>query len=222
MGALLKKIVNRTLWTLPSSGTLCGYDNPELIEFIFRKTTALRHVQKPWPEMSNALAVLDFGGGFGVHYRRATQSSANIRWAIVETPEMVCRASSLATEHLKFFADIPSAIGWLGMPDIVYSNAVLQFTSDPVANLERLCGIGGRMMVWDRVLLSAGCEREQGWQLSLLSENGPGLSLSRKRVEYEIIRIPEGEFMRAHADYRLASRDGNQSDRDGETFTFVR
>jgi putative methyltransferase (TIGR04325 family) len=222
MRTLFKKIGNRVLWALPSSGMIQGYDDPELIEFIFRKTKASDLPQQPWPELSNVGAVLDFGGGFGLHYRRARQYSPTIRWAIVETREMAQRATSLATQYLKFFEDIPSAIRWLGMPDTVYSNSVLQFTNDPLGSLEQLCGIGARTMIWHRVLLSSGPRQETSQQLSLLSENGPGLSLSRKRVEYTVTRIPEAAFIRAHADYRLTSRDGVQSDRDGENFTFHR
>jgi putative methyltransferase (TIGR04325 family) len=222
MRALFKKIGNRVLWSLPSSGTIRGYDDPELVDFIFRKTVTFRPPHQPWPELSNAGAVLDFGGGFGLHYQRARQHSAAIRWAIVETSKVAERASSLADHQLKFFSSIQGAIEWLGKPDIVYSNGVLQFTDHPADNLEQLCGIGAKTMIWHRVLLSRGTRQETSQQLSLLSENGPGLSLSRKRVEYTVTRIPEAAFIGAHANYRLASRSGVQSDRDGENFAFVR
>jgi len=97
--SLLKRATNRAIWLLPSSGTIKGYDDPELIEFVFRKTQLFKAVD-PWPEMAGIASVLDFGGGFGSHYRRAQQHSPDIRWAVVETPETAERAAELATESL--------------------------------------------------------------------------------------------------------------------------
>jgi hypothetical protein len=217
---LLKKIGNRILWSLPSSGTLRGYDNPELADFIFRKTKHFRSAE-PWPEMEGVSSVLDFGGGLGLHYHRAKRHSPGVRWAVVETPEMCARASELATENLNFFHDVQSAAVWLGCPEIVYSNGVLQFTREPVENLTSLCKLGAPKMIWQRVLLSKESYERQS-QLSLLSENGPGFSFSRRRVEYDITRIPERVFLEAHTGYRLTLREGVQSDRDGESFTFIK
>jgi hypothetical protein len=217
---LLKKIGNRVLWSLPSSGTLRGYDDPELVEFIFRKTRHFRSAE-PWPEMEGVSSVLDFGGGLGLHYHRARRHSPGIRWAVVETPEMCARAAELATDRLAFFHDVEGAAAWLGGPEIVYSNGVLQFTSEPLQNLANLCKLGVPKMIWQRVLLSSeGYQRQS--QISLLSENGPGFSFSRRRVEYDVTRIPERVFLEAHLGYRLTLREGNQSDRDGENFTFVK
>src|SRR5579872_2289519 len=106
MRAILKKIANRILWSLPSSGTLRGYDDQQLVEFIFHKTARVAQKQEPWPEISEARSVLDFGGGFGLHYLRAKQEYPLIKWAVVETPEIVTRASQLSTDALRFFADI--------------------------------------------------------------------------------------------------------------------
>jgi hypothetical protein len=55
-------------------------------------------------EIAVASSVLDFGGGCGIHYKQA--KSPDVRWAVVETRMMVDRASELATDKLKFFADI--------------------------------------------------------------------------------------------------------------------
>jgi putative methyltransferase (TIGR04325 family) len=115
---------------LPSSGTLSGYNDPALVDFIFEKTKSIRHFE-PWPEMSGITSVLDFGGGCGHHFFRAVRQSPAIRWAVVETPDMVKRASELETDGLRFFSDISSALAWLGAPQVVHCNGALQFTDDP-------------------------------------------------------------------------------------------
>ncbi|MCK1719894.1 hypothetical protein [Bradyrhizobium sp. 141] len=58
--------------------TIEGYENPELVETIFRKTVAY----KPggdWPLVAGLGAVLDFGGGAGLHYKLALRQSPDIR-----------------------------------------------------------------------------------------------------------------------------------------------
>jgi hypothetical protein len=217
---LLQKITNRALWALPSSGTIRGYDSEELIDLIFSKATAYRDL-RPWPEMADAKTVLDFGGGFGAHYRRAAHQSPDIRWAIVETPETVARAAGLGCDQLRFFLNTAAAASWLGAVDTVYSNAAIQCTPEPERYLAELCTIGAGKMIWDRTLLSEG-ERRGHVQISLLAENGPGLSFSRKRVETSMIRMPEQTFMKAHSGYLLTKRTGRQDDRDGESFVFTR
>jgi putative methyltransferase (TIGR04325 family) len=217
---LIRKIANRALWALPSSGTIRGYESDELVDFILAKSIAYRYFQ-PWPEMATALAVLDFGGGFGAHYRRAARFAPAVRWAIVETAEAVARTSELASDHLQFFTSIEAAKAWLGSVDAVYSNAAIQCTREPERYVSELCAVGAEKIVWDRILLSDG-ERRAHVQISLLAENGPGLSFSRKRVETPMIRMPEKTFMEAHSSYRLISRCGSQDDRDGENFVFTR
>jgi putative methyltransferase (TIGR04325 family) len=217
---LIRKIVNRALWALPSSGTIRGYESDELIDFIFAKSTNYNEFA-PWPEMAGVATVLDFGGGFGSHYQRASQScGGSLRWAVVETPETVARAAGLVSDNLRFFANIDAAAAWLGAVDIIYSNAAIQCTPEPERYVAELCAIGARRMLWDRTLLSEG-ERRRHVQISLLAENGPGVSFSRKRVETPMIRMAERTFMEAHSAYELTSRIGRQDNRDGEDFAFT-
>jgi putative methyltransferase (TIGR04325 family) len=60
--------------------------------------------------------VLDFGGAAGVHYFYAQRAFPDrpFRWAVVERPEMIEAAAGLASERLRFFSTIESAIAWLG------------------------------------------------------------------------------------------------------------
>ncbi|MFB6414403.1 hypothetical protein [Bradyrhizobium tunisiense] len=85
----------RLVRMLPAE-TLDGYDHPQLVETVFRKTIAYSPTE-PWAEMINVRSVLDFGGGCGRHYREAKVSSVSVKWAIVETPAMVSRAKELQT-----------------------------------------------------------------------------------------------------------------------------
>src|SRR5258708_14771405 len=92
----------------PPTETLEGYAEPELIDVIFQKTKAY-DPGGDWPEIAGVSSVLDFGGGCGLHYKLARRQSPDIRWAGVETPAMLERASALATEELRFFTDISYA-----------------------------------------------------------------------------------------------------------------
>jgi hypothetical protein len=185
--------------------TLDGYEQPELVDVIFKKTKAYEP-QGNWPEMSGVSSVLDFGGGCGLHYKLACRESPDIRWAVVETPAMVERAKELATHTLRFFTDIPEAHQWLGDIDVMHSNGALQYASDPEQKLKRLCELRAKRMLWYRLSLTVdSVEREI--QSSRLGDNGPGkLRVKEKTVRYERTKIPEREFLAAHRDYELAER----------------
>jgi hypothetical protein len=181
--------------------TLLGYEQPELVDVIYRKTLAYQP-SEPWPEIATASAVLDFGGGCGLHYKRA--NCPNMHWAVVETPAMVERAKGLSTDQLRFFTDISEAAEWLGDIDVMHSNGALQYTPDPISTLNQLCALRARKMLWYRVLFGEGNDV----QSSLLGDNGPGPSLrvKEKNVRYERTKIPERNFLDAHSEYEIAER----------------
>ena len=187
------------LWNLLPAETLHGYENPELVETIFRKTIAYRPT-KPWPEMEDANTVLDFGGGCGIHYKQADHQT--VRWAVVETPAMVKRASSLETYHLKFFTNIGEAAAWLGSIDVMHSDGAVQYAPEPLATVRHLCGLQAHRMLWSRLFLGDGAEV----QISRLQDNGPGkISTPRKKVVYPFRRIQKSDFLAAHEGYRLTA-----------------
>jgi len=190
----------------PPTETLEGYAQPELIEVIFQKTMAY-DPRDNWPEMAGVSSVLDFGGGCGRHYKRAQRLSPSVRWAIVETPAMVERASVLSTDRLRFFNDISQAQQWLGAIDVMHSDSVLQYTADPEETLTQLCSLRAKRMIWERLSLSA-ANIERGVQSSLLGDNGPGFlpGLKEKLVRYTRIKIPEKVFLNAHQDHLLVER----------------
>ncbi|MEK9285521.1 hypothetical protein MTR72_38985 [Bradyrhizobium sp. ISRA442] len=141
-----------------------------------------------------------------MHYKLAERRSPGIRWAVVETPGMVARASELATERLRFFSDIDSAAAWLGEIDLMHSNSALQYTPDPPATLKRLCGLNARTMYWARLWLTDRVRRET--QTSYLSDNGPRalVGLPEKLVRYDRTSVMEADFLAAHSSYVLRDR----------------
>jgi len=122
----LMSAVSRRLFA--PSDVLDGYNHPELVDIIFKKTVAYRP-QDEWPEVRGLSSVLDFGGGCGLHYKQA--NSPTVRWAVVETPEMTERARELATDRLRFFTSIGAAADWLGSIDLMHSDGALQYTPNP-------------------------------------------------------------------------------------------
>jgi hypothetical protein len=202
MHQFIAKIVRRLN---PPSETIEGYEQPELIEVIFQKTKVYSPPQSEWLEIGGASTILDFGGGCGIHYKQAHSRSA--RWAVVESPAMVERASELSTDRLQFFASISDAADWLGPIDLMHSNGALQYAPEPELTLRQLCGLGSKTMLWHRVLLSREAIQSEV-QTSLLGDNGPG-RLSRikeKNVRYTRTKIPEQTFIAAHEGYSLTER----------------
>ena len=181
------------------SETLDGYEHPELVDVIFRKTLSF-NPRDDWPEMRGVATVLDFGGGAGRHYKQA--NSETVRWAVVETAAMVDRAKVLATDRLQFFTDVSSAVGWLGSVEVMHSDGAVQYTPDPLETVRILCNIGAKKMVWHRVLFSDDPHAEM--QSSYLGDNGPGsLSVTEKIVRYKRTAINRAAFLAAREAYSL-------------------
>jgi hypothetical protein len=156
--------------------------------------------------------VLDFGGGFGQHYKCATPLSPDVRWAVVETPAAVQRASVVASGRLRFFTSVEAAADWLGQIDLMHSGGALHYSPDPMTALRSLCAVARMEMLWKRTFLSRTDRTEIEEQLSRLDENGPrvagerGLTVSRKLVRYRMTRIPEAAFLAMHSAYQLLER----------------
>ncbi len=198
-GRLLRRL-------FPPSETLEGYDHPEVVEVVYRKTLSYKPTL-PWPEIQGASTVLDFGGGCGLHYKHARSDS--VRWAVVETEAMVRRAADLQTDRLRFFASIPEAVAWLGPVDVVHSDGALHFADDPHGTVKQLCGVKAPLMLWYRMYLSQGAAPERFEQTSHLVDNGPGdapSGVKNKAVKYPYTKIPEADFIAAHEGYHLVRR----------------
>jgi putative methyltransferase (TIGR04325 family) len=185
----------------PPSDVIEGYEHPELVDLLVRKTSAYR--PSAALDIGDARSVLDFGGGCGQHYKEVR--SAVVRWAIVETPAMVERAKEFSTHRIRFFTTISDAANWLGQIDLMHSNAALQYTPSPEGTTRKLCELGAKQMIWRRLFLSDEPRREV--QSSFLGDNGPGYApVKEKIVRYERTAIREDDFLTAHADYALVAR----------------
>src|SRR5262249_12603477 len=142
----------------------------------------------------------------------ATPLSPDVRWAVVETPAVVRRASVLTSDRLRFFTSVQAAADWLGKIDLMHSDGALHYSSDPMPALRSLCAASPREMLWKRTYLSGTDRTEIEDQLSRLDENGPriaterGLTVSRKLVRYRMTRIPQAVFVAAHSGYELVER----------------
>lgn len=215
--SLIQKLRRRLF---PPREAIEGYENEELVETIYRKTVAFQP-EGNWPLVENAGAVLDFGGGAGIHYKLARQQSPDIRWAVVETPAMVRRASKLATNRLMFFSDIEKAADWLGNIDLMHSNGAIQYVADALGTVKALCTARPAKMVWYRVPISEGASRAE-IQTSFLSHNGPGelTTGAEKLVKYARHWIPEKPFVAAHEGYRLSESGPDPRERGTQQFSF--
>lgn len=217
--SLMKRLVKRLF---PPRDVIEGYESEELIETIYRKTVAFQP-EGDWPLVANLTAVLDFGGGAGIHYKLARQQSPDIRWAVVETPAMVRRARALATDQLMFFDDIDEAADWLGSIDLMHSNGAIQYVDDALGTVKKLCSARPAKMVWYRVPISEGPAKAEV-QTSLLSNNGPGQIAAAKDmlVKYERHWLSERAFVSAHDGYRLVEHGPDPRERGSQQFTFAR
>jgi len=212
MKALITSALGRLVRLLPPTEVIEGYESAELVEMLFQKTARFQPTGR-WPEFENRFAVLDFGGGFGQHYKCAVPLSPRVRWAVVETQAIVRRAAPLVTERLRFFATVESAVNWLGQPELMHSDSALQYTPNPEQTLEALCAARAGEMLWKRMhlALTQTDQTEVEEQVTRLDENGPkttkpAIIVSRKLVRYTKTKIPERVFLAKHAGYRLVTR----------------
>jgi putative methyltransferase (TIGR04325 family) len=217
--SLMQKLRRRLF---PPRDVIEGYENDELVETIYRKTIAFQP-RGDWPLVNNIGTVLDFGGGAGIHYKVARQAAPDIRWAVVETPAMVRRASELTTNRLKFFSEIEKAANWLESIDLMHSNGAIQYVDDAIGTVKALCAARPAKMVWYRVPVSDGSVREEV-QTSFLSHNGPGEleTGSDKVVKYTKRWLPEDTFVAAHQGYDLSERGSDPREKGTQHFSFAR
>jgi putative methyltransferase (TIGR04325 family) len=209
--------------------TLHGYEADRLVDVVFVKTAALigRDISDlPGAERtmlgvlfaatetrSRPLRVLDFGGACGFHYFAAQRLNVPKPWAVVESPAMAARASSLETDELRFFSTIDTASNWLGGVDLMHSSGTLQYIPGPFEMLDRLLALSAPVILWSRMALTEGAA-ETSIATSTLSANGPGpmpAGIKDAVVNYSITRLPRTEFLGAHRNYRLVAEFGEAS-----------
>lgn len=182
-----------------------------LAESIRAKTLAYRAPAKHWPELAGARRVLDFGGGFGIHYLEALATCPDVRWAVVETANIVNMAPQWP--RLNVVSTIDDALAWLGSPpDLIHSNGALQYTNDPASYLGHLASINAPRMLFYRTLLSPfDTFSIRDIQTSRFIHHGPGKSplLSRlfnwRKVYQSRDMMPASAFHRILSAYTITS-----------------
>jgi putative methyltransferase (TIGR04325 family) len=122
-----------------------------------------------------AMTVLDFGGACGAHYfemRRFLPESFQLKWIVIETPQMVlaAKAKNIETSELTFLDTMNN----LPKIDFVYSSSALQCTSEPYEVLENLLKVGANAILFNRMMFNEKDKDLITIQKSALSDNGPG------------------------------------------------
>jgi putative methyltransferase (TIGR04325 family) len=205
---------------------IMDYEADTLTEFVYQKTLAFNRATTLDLNMGSErllvavgmasagntpdvpCRVLDFGGACGAQHKLATLLFDDLpfRWAVVETPSMVRKASAFETPQLRFFEDIASASAWLGPIDLFNSNSVLQYLKDPLHTVRELLALSPKVVLWERLMLSEGPTHADK-QRTMLFNHGPGAvpaGFRNRPVLNDIIRLSSTELLAAHEPrYRL-------------------
>lgn len=181
-----------------------------LTESIRAKTLAYRAPAKLWPELAGARRVLDFGGGFGIHYLEALATCPDVRWVVVETADVVNMAPQWP--RLNVVSTIDDALAWLGSPpDLIHSNGALQYSINPTTILVNLMKIAAPHMLFYRTLLSPFDFPLRQIQTSRFIHHGPGKSpllariFDRRKVHQAQALIPKQLFYSILSAYTITS-----------------
>jgi len=191
-------IIEEVYDSYQSAQTKCvtgDYQNVELCNMIADKTILFRDSLIQQPNTLNAtnvfllaainnirindslksMTILDFGGACGAHFfeiRKFLPETFQLKWIVVETPQMVLSAKSkkIETKELAFVDSLDN----LPTIDFIYSSCALHYTSKPYEFLENLLKIGVNSILFNRMMFNENDKDLITIQKSSLSKNGPG------------------------------------------------
>jgi hypothetical protein len=191
-----------------------GYSNINFIEAIIRKN--VRYMEEVETNKAISLAgmrtlipfalgefgtdieVLDFGGGGGKHYvdAKAGMPRKRFKWTILETPEMVreCRLKIRFGNELNFIDNLDKLEN--AKLDLVFANSSLQYTDEPILQLEKILSLGSRYIFITRTVLSED-QPNVFYQKSKVKENGPSLfevDSDDRNVSYKVTAATKLQF----------------------------
>lgn len=196
---------------------------PEMLAGFPSNASARRAVELAQDVRSNPVApvrVLDFGGACGLHHRMARATGIAVKWAVVETPAMVRKASSTGVDpDLRYFDTLDAARRWLGGIDCVYSSSALQYVPDAKDTVARLLALRAPIVAWARLNLTEGATHSFE-QVSRLADNGPGPLPSEFEdceIRYPCTQIAVRDFMSWHTGYEMIEHVGPL---DNATYVF--
>jgi len=155
-----------------------GYESPIIIESVCsaakkvkngdavyeRDSVCFYKEQYRWPtlacllrvaaENEGKMNVLDYGGSLGSYYFQHKKYFSCLKrtlWAVVEQPAFVsCGQREFEDDTLRFYASIDECLQNSDI-DVVLMSAVLQYLQDPESVLEKVCSIGARFIIIDRI-----------------------------------------------------------------------
>jgi len=154
---------------------------------------------------SGTITVLDFGGGLGRAYylaRKFLPSDISVKWIVVETEPLVTRAikEGIPTSELIFVTSIENALSYAKRFDVVYSDAAIQYTRDPMAILTELLNLDFNRFMLTRFPVNTNSDQAHfGVQFSSLASNGEKArhakwSISSKRISYPFTILPKSKI----------------------------
>lgn len=131
------------------------------------------------PAEKKSLNVIDFGGGAGVHFRvsRKAFPEKEFQWLVIETPNMVNACKNESSDKIFFASTIEESSNFFPDPDLIFMNASIHYSGNPVAILKSLCALRAKWMFITRTPLSDSQTILRLFQESKLSKNGPGQSM---------------------------------------------
>ena len=149
-------------------------------------------------EFQPRITVLDFGGGAGTTYFEAKYFFPNkvFKWIILETKTMVNIAESMNTKNyeLKFIHDFREIENM--KIDLVIANSSLQYTDNPIDQLNQLINIKAKYIFITRTPL-ANEEAIKVLQTSILGENGPQIDsklVNKTRINIQATVVSKNIF----------------------------
>lgn len=173
-----------------------AYEDVELCSMIAAKTSRYSKVllQKPFQLIPSqtffvasfyqflsltgkkSVTIADLGGACGTHYfelKRFLKPEIELKWLVIETPEMVRAAQRMNLENkdLKFVTSLEQITD---TPDILHSSSTLQYVPDPYGTLTSLAKSGIPWLFFNRMMFTEGNDDLITVQSSPMSANGPG------------------------------------------------
>jgi putative methyltransferase (TIGR04325 family) len=200
-----------------------GYSDADIIDVIAYKTALPIDPRQFAPEQAvnsivavgmaaavageRPLTVLDFGGGCGFHYFRvAAAITAELRWAVIETPAMAARAQKVAQGRFDVFSDIAAAQAALGRIDLIHASSAIQYVPEPLATVRALAALHPRYFALLRFPWWRG-PQTVGVQPSPLAANGIGPmppNISDRQVRYPVTFANIDDVFRTLENYEVA------------------
>ena len=174
-----------------------SYDSSEIAKVVAEKTKLSLMYQKVQPVSEahlstliaaillgitrtgkSQIALLEFGGGAGNHFHLLpTEIQKYISvWVVLETPEMVIECKQFENKILKFTSSNREWKSYSENIDLVYSSCAIQYSVDPLDQLNRLLESKPSVVCLNRIALTTETKQVEISEFSQILGNGPEVS----------------------------------------------